>query len=396
MFQQKNLAQNIKKYRKLRGFTQGELARLLYVTAQNISKWETGKSVPDIENLCKLAQVFAVTPDRLLTDGEQASGEPLLAAIDGGGTKTEFILYTLSGRIRKRLLLGGSNPNTVGMEATCGLLRKGMDILLGEEPNICALYAGIAGCGLAEHRKQVLAFLKKTYPMLQCRVDSDVPNVIYSAPVEEKCIAVICGTGSVVFAKTPEAMHRLGGWGWLWESGCSGYDFGRDALRAALAAQEGVGPKTCLLPLAEARLGTDIQNAIGKLYRLGQDGIAAFAALVFEAYGQADPVAAEILEKNAAQLALLINTAAERYDCGQDVVMAGGLLRYRQVLEAFLKGKLRPELRIHFNDLPQICGAAIGGCWILGREAPDFKERFYQHYLQITEEMNHAENGNAQ
>ena len=30
------------------------------------------------------------------------------------------------------------------------------------------------------------------------------------------------------------AMHRLGGWGSLWESGCSGYDFGRDALEAAL------------------------------------------------------------------------------------------------------------------------------------------------------------------
>ena len=44
MFQPKNLAHNIKKYRKLRGLTQNELADRLFVTAQNVSKWETGVS----------------------------------------------------------------------------------------------------------------------------------------------------------------------------------------------------------------------------------------------------------------------------------------------------------------------------------------------------------------
>lgn len=316
MFQQKNLAGNIRTYRKLRGLTQGELARRLYVTAQNVSKWETGKSVPDIENLCKLAQVFAVTPDRLLDGCERAADERVLAAIDGGGTKTEFVLYTETGRIIKRLVLGGTNPNAVGTEGSQAVLRAGLDQLLDEEPNIAAVYAGIAGCGLESHRKQAMVFLKKTYPMLRCQVASDVPNVIYSAPVEERCIAVICGTGSVVFAKTPTDMHRIGGWGWLWESGCSGYDFGRDALQAALAAREGLGPETCLLELTQEKLGGNISEKLGDIYQLGQDGIAAFAFAVFEAVNREDPVAKKILEKNADQLARQINTAAARYDCG--------------------------------------------------------------------------------
>lgn len=48
-----------------------------------------------------------------------------------------------------------------------------------------------------------------------------------------------------------------------------------------------------------------------------------------------------------------------------------------------------------FNEMPQICGAAVGGCRILGQENEAFKESFYQNYLKIREEANHAENRNA-
>ena len=192
LYQQENLAHNIRTYRKLRGLTQGELAERLFVTAQNVSKWETGKSVPDIGNLCKLAAVFSVTPDRLLVGESKSDREQMLVAIDGGGTKTEFVLYTEGGQILKRLILGGSNPNSVGMEKTQALLKAGIDQLLELEPNLAAIYAGIAGCGLEAHASQLTAFLKKTYPMIRCKVASDVLNVIYSAPVEDRCIAVIC------------------------------------------------------------------------------------------------------------------------------------------------------------------------------------------------------------
>jgi len=396
MFEQKYLARNIRSYRKLRGLTQGALAERLYVTAQNVSKWETGKAVPDIAHLCALARVFGVSPDRLLVSGESPRQERLLAAVDGGGTKTEFVLFTEEGQVLKRLLLGGSNPNTVGMERTEALLREGMDRLLELEPDITALYAGIAGCGLEAHQKRLAAFLKKTYPMLRIQVASDVPNVIYCAPVEERCIAVICGTGSVVYARTPADMHRIGGWGWLWESGCSGYDFGRDALEAALADREGLGQRTCLRELTEKRLGGKVTERLGEIYRLGQDGIAAFASTVFDGCARGDPVALGILEKNARRLARLINTAAENYDCGQDVVLAGGLTVYRQALEAALLPRLSPGLRLLFSDRPQICGAAAGGRRLLGECPPDFKEKFYVNYKRLTEETDHAENGNAE
>lgn len=395
MFQPKHLADNIKRYRKLHGMTQSQLADALFVTTQNVSKWETGKSAPDLDNLCKLAKTFSVSTDRLLGHTEQTAQGQLLVAIDGGGTKTEFVLYTEHGEILERLVLGGSNPNTVGIANAQALLRSGLDQLFSINANISIIYAGIAGCGIKGNQKKIWSFLRNTYPGTQCVVDTDVSNVIYSAPVEERCIAVICGTGSVVYAKTPEDMHRIGGWGYLWESGCSGYDFGRDAIEAALAARDGIGPQTLLRELVEARLGGDVWEHINDIYQLRQDGIAAYAATVFEAYRQRDAVAEQILQKNVDRLALRVNAAAARYDCGADVVIAGGLTAQRQVLEAFLQKRLKKGLRLIFNEQPQICGAAAGGCRALGALCPEFKENFYKNYLQITEEKHHAENRNA-
>ncbi|MEI6578877.1 MAG: helix-turn-helix domain-containing protein [Eubacteriales bacterium] len=52
------LAQNIFKNRKLKNYTQEELAKKLNVSFQAVSKWETGQSLPDIEVLADIATVL--------------------------------------------------------------------------------------------------------------------------------------------------------------------------------------------------------------------------------------------------------------------------------------------------------------------------------------------------
>jgi len=44
MYHIQNLSHNLRKYRKIRGLTQAQLAALVYVAAQNVSKWELGVS----------------------------------------------------------------------------------------------------------------------------------------------------------------------------------------------------------------------------------------------------------------------------------------------------------------------------------------------------------------
>lgn len=64
----KQLGSNIAKFRKERGMTQDNLAELLSVTPQAVSKWENNVSYPDIEMLPKLANNFGVSMDALFSN----------------------------------------------------------------------------------------------------------------------------------------------------------------------------------------------------------------------------------------------------------------------------------------------------------------------------------------
>jgi transcriptional regulator with XRE-family HTH domain len=63
-----NLANNLKRIREEKSMTQQEAADKLYVTRQCISRWENGKTVPDIESLKKLTEIYTVTLDQILED----------------------------------------------------------------------------------------------------------------------------------------------------------------------------------------------------------------------------------------------------------------------------------------------------------------------------------------
>ena len=74
------LNENIKNFRKNKGYTQEELANKLNVVRQTISKWEKGYSVPDAEMLKKLAEIFDTNVSQLLGSTiEQDSNIDVLA-----------------------------------------------------------------------------------------------------------------------------------------------------------------------------------------------------------------------------------------------------------------------------------------------------------------------------
>lgn len=58
---------SITSLRQERGWTQRQLARQLDLSHQAVSKWENGDSAPDVETLVRLARLFGVSIDRLIT-----------------------------------------------------------------------------------------------------------------------------------------------------------------------------------------------------------------------------------------------------------------------------------------------------------------------------------------
>ncbi len=82
--------QKLKDARKKAGLTQEQLAEKLAVSRQAVTKWESDKGLPDVENWKTLSKVLNVSIDYLLDNGEQ---------LDLSVTREEI---TVSGGITKR------------------------------------------------------------------------------------------------------------------------------------------------------------------------------------------------------------------------------------------------------------------------------------------------------
>lgn len=67
--------------RKKFGFSQNELAEKLFVTRQAVSRWERGETVPEVETLQAMSQLFGVSINTLLGSPHtlvcQSCGMPL-------------------------------------------------------------------------------------------------------------------------------------------------------------------------------------------------------------------------------------------------------------------------------------------------------------------------------
>lgn len=96
-----NLAEKITELRKKKGISQEELAEILNVSRQTISRWEVGTALPDAVNLVQLSKVFDVSTDYLLHDEYQNENDlpivkkTVISEKEKSGLKTSIILFTI-------------------------------------------------------------------------------------------------------------------------------------------------------------------------------------------------------------------------------------------------------------------------------------------------------------
>ena len=369
MFDATVFAANLRTARKQRQLSQTELAQRLFVSTQAVSKWERSEAVPDIDHICRLSQLFGMSTDRLL--GVQPTANPALIAVDGGGTKTEFVLITPTGQVKRRLVLPGANPNGAGLDGSVAILRQGIDALLQEGYGVQAVFIGCAGMASGGHGAAAEDALRKVYPRLQVQCRSDILNILSMAADPDNAIAVICGTGSVVYATCDGQLRRFGGSGWRLETVGSGYDLGRSALLAALEHRDGTGMETALTGAIEQRLGSTVWDAVGKLHSENTAFFADLAPLVLSAWQSGDPVATAIAEATVARLAQLVNTAAAHAPNAKQVLLGGSLLTKSEALRSALCAQLAPTLCAQSICVPPIWGACLRSAALAKLPAPN-------------------------
>jgi len=68
-----NIGDRVQQLRKGMGLSQEQLADIVGVSRQAISKWETGQCMPDLDNIVLLSKTFSVSTDSLLESEQDTS-----------------------------------------------------------------------------------------------------------------------------------------------------------------------------------------------------------------------------------------------------------------------------------------------------------------------------------
>ena len=95
------LGDKITNLRKKEGWSQEELAHQLGVSRQAVSKWESGGSIPDLDKILRLSQLFGVSTDYLLRDDlepELPPGEPEPITLEQANTYLDTV-KSVAGKI---------------------------------------------------------------------------------------------------------------------------------------------------------------------------------------------------------------------------------------------------------------------------------------------------------
>ncbi len=66
------LSERLRQLRKNAGLSQEQLAETLHISRQAVSKWESGVSNPDIQNIVQLGKLYGISTDSILLEESPA------------------------------------------------------------------------------------------------------------------------------------------------------------------------------------------------------------------------------------------------------------------------------------------------------------------------------------
>ncbi len=283
-----------------------------------------------------------------------------MIGVDGGGTKTQFMLFTEDGNILDTIKLDACNPNITGIQGCTEVLIRGINSLMITNPIISGIFIGSAGFLLGNNSTEIMNELKKQYPHIKIDCASDMLNIAASALEDDTCcIAAICGTGSSVLIKQGQKLTRQSGYGYLVSKSGSGYDIGRDALYAVMCDIDGYGEKTSLTPLIQSKLGESVSDIIDKVYKGNATFTASLAQYVFECYRKGDAVSSKIINENAKALAEVINFSHKNNKNIRHAVISGGIITKNKDFAKLVRDYLTDELEMIVPDTDPILGACM-------------------------------------
>jgi len=302
--------------------------------------------------------------------------------VDGGGTKTRFLLLDETGTVLAAHTEGPAYHVEIGAEALRSMLGQGIKTTL-RRGGVAASHLTFAFLGLpayGEDRAAVPlldAAPSRALPAARYRVGNDMVCGWAGALAGEDGINVVAGTGSIAYGEYQGRSARAGGWGELFSDEGSAYWLAREGLRLFSRMSDGRTPRGALYELVRQQFG--LQNDLdlcGALYGKSaaqRSQFAQLSKLVTEAASAGDEQAAALFGRAAHELAEIVDAVRDQLQVPQATELAvsysGGLFQLGDLLltplRAALTGMPR-RYRFLGARLPPDAGAALQAAKLSG------------------------------
>jgi N-acetylglucosamine kinase-like BadF-type ATPase len=306
-------------------------------------------------------------------------------AIDGGNSKTDVALVADDGRLLGRTRGPGAPAPTVGLDNAIALMRR----LIGEaaaqagieldnhRPVARHLAAYLAGVDIPPEQIAMDTALRAQGWSQTTAVDNDTFAIFRAGTTQHWGVGVVAGAGINAVGIGPDGrIVRFPAIGEITGDFGGGGDLSRQMIWHAIRDEDGRGESTMLRQAVIEHFGMTSVHEVAIAIHLGeltQHDVLGLTRVLFAVAAQADPIAVNLVDRQAQEVALLAKSTLHQLDLAQtktDVVLGGGVLTSRDPLLLRLidrwMHKEAPHAVIRVNDVPAIAGAALLGFDHLG------------------------------
>lgn len=273
--------------------------------------------------------------------------------VDGGGTKTAFLLDVDGKRFESKQIT--IHPKQVTKQQFFEIMKLGVDEVCKEagiDPEEI-LYTFVAAPGYGQ------------YPDTEAYIDEGIREAIGSDrfTVANDCvngwagslnakpgINLVLGTGQIGYGVDEEGNSmRSGGWGPLLGDEASGYYIGLKLLNHFTKMSDGRSDKTILYDIIKEKLDLkDDMEIIDKAEKMKRDEIASLSRIFTEALDKEDPYCKELLDEISKEAADVIDSIIKGLNFKEEVKVSysGGVFNLGDRLIKKIEEKSKNKIKI--------------------------------------------------
>lgn len=273
--------------------------------------------------------------------------------VDGGGTKTAFLLDVDGKRFESKQIT--IHPKQVTKQQFFEIMKLGVDEVCKEagiDPEEI-LYTFVAAPGYGQ------------YPDTEAYIDEGIREAIGSDrfTVANDCvngwagslnakpgINLVLGTGQIGYGVDEEGNSmRSGGWGPLLGDEASGYYIGLKLLNHFTKMSDGRSDKTILYDIIKEKLDLkDDMEIIDKAEKMKRDEIASLSRIFTEALDKEDPYCKELLDEISKEAAAVIDSIIKGLNFKEEVKVSysGGVFNLGDRLIKKIEEKSKNKIKI--------------------------------------------------